>query len=411
MIGVNYAPEHTGIAPYSTGMAGGLANLGYRVDVITAQPHYPQWQIQSAYKKWAIEESISGVKIRRLFHYVPKSPKGIRRLISELSFGARVISSRWPKPSVIVLVSPAMISGAIAMVKAKFLHKNVPTVVWVQDLYAMGITETGQGRGFVFRIISTIEGWLLRKADVVVVIHNRFAERIAKDYEVELARISIVKNWSHTHSSEFQENKSIRSSLGWQKDEVVILHTGNMGVKQGLSNVIQAARLADARQASIRFVLMGDGGERQTLESEATGVERIDFVDPVDADTYSKMLKAADILLVNELAGVSEMAVPSKLTSYFQSGTAVLAATDLEGITAEEVRTAGAGVVVASGQPEKLLNAAFELGKDKQALREFGAKGQIYARSFLSEDAAIRKFKTEILEKLLPREASARKNE
>ncbi len=411
IIGVNYAPEHTGIAPYSTGMAAGLAKLGYWVEVITSQPHYPQWRIQSGYKKWTLKESKSEVKIRRLFHYVPMAPKGIRRLFSEITFGARVVSSRWPRPSVIVLVSPAMISSAMAMVKAKFLHRNVPTVLWVQDLYAMGVAETGQGGGLAFKIISTTEGWLLRKADVVVVIHNRFAQRIAKDYGVEPERISVVRNWSHTHSVEVEENQSIRSELGWQSDELVVLHTGNMGVKQGLGNVIEAARLADARRARIRFVLMGDGGERKSLENEATGIERIDFVEPVDADTYSNMLKAADILLVNELAGVSEMAVPSKLTSYFQSGTAVLVATDLEGITAEEVRTAGAGVVVASGRPEELLNAEIELGSDKRALKEFGAKGQIYAKVFLSEDAAIQKFKTEIVEKLLSREASARRND
>jgi hypothetical protein len=67
--------------------------------------------------------------------------------------------------------------------------------------------------------------------------------------------------------------------------------------------------------------------------------------------------------------------------------------------------------VVASGKPEELLNAAIELGNDKEALKEFGAKGQIYANAFLSEDAAIRRFKTEIVEKLLLREASARRND
>ena len=67
--------------------------------------------------------------------------------------------------------------------------------------------------------------------------------------------------------------------------------------------------------------------------------------------------------------------------------------------------------MVASGKPEELLNAALELGSDKKALKEFGAKGPIYAKAFLSEDAAIRKFKTEIVEKLLQREASARRND
>jgi hypothetical protein len=49
-IGINYAPEPTGIGPYTTGMAEGLARRGWGVDVITGFPHYPWWRIPEEHR-------------------------------------------------------------------------------------------------------------------------------------------------------------------------------------------------------------------------------------------------------------------------------------------------------------------------------------------------------------------------
>ena len=38
---------------------------------------------------------------------------------------------------------------------------------------------------------------------------------------------------------------------------MIALHAGNMGVKQGLENVVEAARQADATRSPVRFVLLG----------------------------------------------------------------------------------------------------------------------------------------------------------
>ena len=39
LIGINYAPETTGIAPYTAGLARGLAARGHDVEVMAGQPH------------------------------------------------------------------------------------------------------------------------------------------------------------------------------------------------------------------------------------------------------------------------------------------------------------------------------------------------------------------------------------
>ncbi|MDT7744374.1 MAG: colanic acid biosynthesis glycosyl transferase WcaI, partial [Actinomycetota bacterium] len=45
VVGMHYAPEHTGNAPYTTGMVAALHEAGHRVRVVTGYPHYPAWAV------------------------------------------------------------------------------------------------------------------------------------------------------------------------------------------------------------------------------------------------------------------------------------------------------------------------------------------------------------------------------
>jgi glycosyltransferase involved in cell wall biosynthesis len=237
------------------------------------------------------------------------------------------------------------------------------------------------------------EGWLLRSADTVVVIHDRFAKRVVADFSLNPSRVKVVRNWTHLAPAPAIDRTAARSAFGWG-DETVVLHAGNMGVKQGLDNVIAAAQVADERGDSVRFVLLGGGGERDRLRAKGTGITKLQFIDPLPDDEFAQALAAADILLVNEMPGVSEMAVPSKLTSYFSTGRPVLAATDDAGITAEEIRSSGAGVVVPAGSPSALLDAALELGRTPEKADALGLSGKHYRETVLDETFAIDRFAT-----------------
>jgi glycosyltransferase involved in cell wall biosynthesis len=104
------------------------------------------------------------------------------------------------------------------------------------------------------------------------------------------------------------------------------------------------------------------------------------------------MLHAADVLLLNEKPGVGDMAVPSKLTTYFMTGKPVVAATDQSSAAAAETRSAGAGVVVAPGNPRALLEATLAIGRDKPAAAQLGEAGKRYSHRTLDRNTAIGRF-------------------
>lgn len=388
VLSAHFSPETTGNAPYVGRLTAGLARRGTKVRVLCAHPHYPEWEIRDGYGQWRRRDDRDGVAVVRLLHYVPKSPSNLKRLAAELSLGLRFAFTRWGRPDVIVLVSPALFSSAVAMVTARLRHRGVPVGIWVQDIYSVGAQETG-GHAAVAAVIRRIESWLFRSADGVSVIHDRFATVMTETLGVQRDRVEVIRNWTHVGQPDSRDRVTMRRSLGWREDEIVVLHAGNMGVKQGLENVVDAARLADASPRHVRFVLMGDGNQKDHLVEYAASTASIDFLQPVSNDDFLNVLAAADVLLVNEKVGVAEMSVPSKLTSYFTVGRPVLAATAPDGATATELRSSQAGVHVVAGDPAALLDAAIRLADDPDRAEELGRNGQDFAARVLDEAAAI----------------------
>lgn len=390
----NFWPETTGTAPYTTRLAVGLKARGHTVEMLTTHPHYPAWQVQPGYGQWTRRELIDGVTVTRQLHYVPRNPSHLRRALSEISLGVRQVFSTWGQRDIVLSISPALLTSALIRARMLATRDNRPFVTWVQDLYSAGMRETGHGSSASTRLVSAIESWVLRKSDVVVVIHERFARRIIEELGVEPARIRVVRNWTHLTETATVDIRQARDRLGWSAEEIIVLHAGNMGVKQGLHLAVEAARLAEQRSLAVRFVFLGNGSQRPALEEQARGLANVSFMEGLPQVEFAAALRAADILLVHELPGVSEMAVPSKLTSYFDAGRPVLAATDIHGITAEEVRASEGGQIVQSGDPLALLDAAIELGSDKSLADSLGQNGHAYRRAMLDESAAIELFES-----------------
>jgi len=161
-----------------------------------------------------------------------------------------------------------------------------------------------------------------------------------------------------------------------------------MGAKQGLENVVAAARHADGRGVPVRFVLLGDGGRRRHLEAAALGVDSITFLDPLPDGQFEDALAAADVLVLNEARSVVHMSAPSKLTSYFTAGRPVVGATDVASAASAEIARSGAGVRVDTGDPAALYDAVVAVGSDPTRASALGACGRVYAQTYLSAEAA-----------------------
>ncbi|WP_311052286.1 glycosyltransferase family 4 protein [Rhodococcus qingshengii] len=390
ILGLNYAPETSGIAPYTRGLATGLAKRGHDVKVIAGYPHYPAWKIDSQYRGWTFREKLDGVSVQRLRHYVPSSPTNLNRIWLECTYGARISTTGWGNPDVILCVSPALLASAMALARNRLTPKRPPIGLVVQDLYSAGIAETKAAGGAVSTLAAKFEAMVLRKTDGIAVVHERFGSNVANKMGISEDKIRIIRNWTHLPKTVQQDRKLSRSERGWKDNKIIVLHAGNMGVKQGLENVVEAARLADSQLDNrVNFILMGDGNQRSALEIRAKGIRSLQFLDPVPDEQFQSMLADSDVLLVNERPGVEEMSVPSKLTSYFSAGVPVLAATSATGTTGAEIASSNGGIIVTPGDPKALIAGVLQLADNKELSRTLGQAGIAYSRRNLNAEHAI----------------------
>lgn len=251
-----------------------------------------------------------------------------------------------------------------------------------------------QGGGRAAALAGAVEARVLRQAAVVGVVHESFVDRVTA-MGVPRSRVHVVPNWTHVPGPSGDRDRT-RARLGWSDGETVVLHAGNMGLKQGLEVLVEAARLAGQEAAPVRFVLMGDGNQRAHLQRLAADVPALSFLPPAGAEDFPDVLAAADVLAVTQKASVLDMSLPSKLTSYFMTGRPVIASVAAEGGTAQEVLRAGAGTVLAPEDPKALLAEVRALADDPARAARLGARGPQYVEERLSSRAGLERI-TELL--------------
>lgn len=387
LVTINYAPEHTGIGPYATEVAEHLAAGGAHVRVLAGVPHYPQWRVEAPYRRLRRRERRAGVELVRLRHYVPRRQTALRRAAYEATFLAHAsVTDRSFRPDVVLAMIPSL-GGAVAATRAAHRH-GVPSVMMVQDLMGAAAAQSGiAGGGRVAGLAGGIEGYVLRRAAAVGVVHDTFRSRVEALGAVA-GRVAVVPNWTRI-ARPAADVAAVRARMGWPDGELVLLHAGNMGFKQSLETVVEAGRLAAAGNRRLRMVLMGDGNQRAELQRAGAGLPTVEFREPVDEADFADVLAAADVLLLTQRGSVQDMSMPSKLTSYLQSGRPVLAAVAAGSAAGTEVERSRAGVLVPPDDPAALLAAAVRLGDDPALRAELGARGPAFVAANLSRGAGL----------------------
>lgn len=399
IVSINYCPELTGISVYTTGLAESLVAEGDQVDVYTAFPYYPQWRKSPAHHwLWYWAEDINGVRVRRHYLYVPGRPSAIRRMIHELSFvfSATLGYLFGPKADVTVIVSPSLFLGIPLALLAKL--KGSATLFHVQDLQPDAAVDTGMLRpGLVTDFFYWIERLTYRLCNRVSTISEGMRRRIAEK-GVPREKIVLLRNWANDDHVHVQPGDTgLRREWGLD-DKFVVLYSGNMGVKQGLGNLLACADALRAER-DIAFVIVGEGGEKDALVAQASamGMANVEFRPLQPMDRLGELLATADIAVIPQKAGVADIVLPSKLANILASGRPVVAAAAAGTELAHILRDGDCGRVVPQGDPVMMAEAILELRDDPALRTRLGANGRRYMEMYLGQAAVLSQFRSELL--------------
>ena len=387
---LHYAPEQTGIAPYSTKLAEHLAARGYRVTVLAGMPHPARCVSPEYAGRTSMTEVRNGVELRRRAHYVPSQQSVLKRALYEAtSLRMAIDLARLPRPDAVLGVVPSLSGGIVT--RSAAARFGVPYGLIFQDLVGQDAERSGVGGGGrVTGVMRAAEGWAARRASAVGVIAEGFRPYL-ESLGVDAARIRRLRNWTHIGEATV-DRAPMRAELGWPQDAIVCLHAGNMGYKQGLENVIETARLAQQGRSPLLFVLMGDGSQRHVLTRLAANyaLTNLRFLPLQPERTFPSVLAAADILLINQRGTVNDLSLPSKLTSYFASGRPVVAAAGAHSETAREVSSSSGGLVAPPDDPYQLLDAVVRVAGDAGLRAHMAESARAWSAEFMSASVALR---------------------
>jgi len=398
----NFAPEPTGIGKYSGEMAEWLVSQGHEVRVIAAPPYYPNWELAEGYKAPIYRrETWKGVDVWRAPLWVPRNPGGLKRVLHLLTFGLSSLPvALWQltwRPEVVLCVAPALVTAPAALMVARL--SGARAWLHIQDFevdvaFRMGLLQGKWPR----RIVSWFEQRLLRRFDAVSSISDRMVDRLlAKG--VLPGKVRSFPNWVDISQVQpLHRDSTYRGELGIAPGTKVVLFSGSLGGKQGLTVIPEAARLLAHRQ-DILFIIGGEGVMKQQLQKEAEGLGNLRFLPLQPMNKMGEWLGLADIHVLPQSPEAEDLVLPSKLAGMLASGKPVVATCRPDTELCRVVSTCGA--VVKPEDAQALALAIEKLADAPEERARLGAVGRRDAEDRLGLQGVLQRFEMDCLD-LLP---------
>ena len=391
---VNYAPEILGTAPYTRDLAQWFADCGWSVRVVTTYPYYPEWRRQSGEPRFTYRwEGGDGVTILRCPSWVPALPTGPKRLAHYASFAASslpiVIGHAIWRPDLTLVIAPTLVSAPGALLAARFSRGR--SWLHIQDYEVDVALRLGLLPPAGRAVLKWLERRLVRSFDTVTSITDPMLG-VARGLGVSAERLVLLPNWANLVAVRPLDRPSrFRASLGIPDGWKVVLYTGNLGRKQGISLIADAAGLSEGRGSRVVYVVSGDGADREGLGSAIAehGIHNLLRVPLQQDETFNELLNLADAHLIVQEAGVADLVMPSKLTNMLASGRPVIATADRGTALAELVRRHDVGTIVDPGDPTALADAVDAVLADDACRGRQGANARAFAETFLNKDVLL----------------------
>ena len=390
IISQNFYPELTGIGKYSGDLAFQLADSGCDVTVISSNPYYPQWKVNQS-NTWKVE-TIDNVKILRAPIWVPQSVSSKKRIVHLLSFFFSsmpyIIFSFFRQKAFYVVVNPSFLTTfSFTLFNVFFRRKS-----WlhVQDLEIDVAVDLGMVRNkYIKSILFYLERWVFLKFDKVSAGSHKMLQ-LLKRKGVNDSKLYFMPNWIDASliypkptSLELFDKYSIPA------DSFICMYSGNLGEKQGLEIVIDAAR--SLQNTNVFFVLLGHGAAKSKLVNSAADLDNVIFGDLVPKNELNSILNFAHVHLLPQLANAADLLMPSKLGNMMASSKVVIATVDSNTEIASVLKDRG--VIVPPGDAHALVSSILHLKENPELSKSLGEAARKYVLDNLYMDSIVSNFK------------------
>jgi glycosyltransferase involved in cell wall biosynthesis len=346
-----YFPWVGGAEIFTQHLAEHMVSRGHQVDIVTGLLSKPSLE----YENWQKElDVINGVNIYRV--RVPNVRyAGVIAGIWNMLAKSLKLDQQNNYDLIHSHIFPAMVCGALSRRGKKL----------VITLQGGDIGEYKESSWFIRMMEMPFILWSLRKADVVHCVSTHIAVAATR---LGAKKVVVVPNGVDTSVFCPLDKSQLRQKLGYNTREKIVVSTSRLTPKNGLDYLIKAiVPLGD-----VKLVIVGDGEQRQNLESLVRDLKLQNRVSLLGARPHQELpqyLAIADAFCrpsVNEGFGISF--IESMACRIPTIGTAVGGITDI-------INNGENGILVPSEDARALSRAIKRVIEDGALARQIAEKG------------------------------------
>ena len=380
-----FYPDVVSTAQHLSDLAFDLSSQGHRVTVIASRRGY-----DNPGQQFPKREVYRRVKISRLSTLNLGKQNRFRRAINFatvlISYAVRLVFT--PRQDVVVaLTSPPLISflGAL-FVKLK----GGRFYFWVMDLNPDEAVAAGwlKEDSLVTRMLASILGYSLRKAERIIVLDRFMQQRVAAK-KISREKILVIPPWSHDHAVHFDlvGRNSFRARLRLT-EKFIVMYSGNHSPCHPLDTLLQAAEQLKQDQR-IAFCFVGGGSGKKKVERFALehGLQNIFSLPYQPLAEVSASLSAADLQVIvmgDRFVGIVH---PCKLYNILRVAAPVLYIGPAESHINDLLSQSEAGVEYYAAQPNDVRAVVRHIqmaaSRPKSDRRELPKEAQQFSASKL----------------------------
>lgn len=289
------------------------------------------------------------------------------RLANGVSFAVSSVCKlgKVGKLDIVVTTTPPALVSMAGWLMARI--KRAKLVYDVRDIWpdvALEMNEFTEN-SIYYKTFRFIRDFMLKHADLVTAVSDGKVKKL-KEYAPH-RRVVRVPNGFDMHFLQNQLNFSLYKKVA-VKGKFVCVYTGNLGLAQGLRQLLYIAGRARENGLEAVFWLYGRGAEEQELKEHVREhqLDNVFFGGKLSNQDIYTVLKAADISFVPLVNGHLKDSVPTKIYEALGMGCPVLLAAQGDAVSVLE--DAGLGIAVCPNQTEELWNAYLQMYSNKEAM-------------------------------------------
>lgn len=379
----DFFPDNSPYAQMLFKIAKGFARSGHEVYVLTGKPSHA-WNNKIQVANFEIVE---GVKIRRLPLLPEFGRKIVFRSLNVILFALQFFFCllRGRTDLVMVVSTPPVVNAFIVRVVSSF--KSFHYLYHCQDIHPEALLLVGALKNsIVFKLLLKLDTKNVIKSLATVVLSDDMKDTLC-ERNIDGNNIHVINNFIFEKllCGESYQNPTSEKPLS-------VIFAGNLGKFQGLSVVIDAAKLLT--DTNIEFIILGDGIERESLQKRAGALlgKSVHFLGHQPLQDTLRHMQSSDLGLISIMPGAINVAYPSKTMMYLSMGLSIIALTEAESSLGSFIRNNNLGYIVEIGNAVRLAETFRIASQNKLLLRSAKGRIQAIASDFFAEDIIISKW-------------------